>query len=429
MAMRRAGTGMAGIMAFLCALASWAPAALAQQDFSVLSSDAAADHHSYVWIDPGSDAKYVPFQDYDDGFTKVSLDFDFPFYGQKYKEVGISTNGYLAFGAHSAWTAGSSSEPINASLPTTKVPNSIAAPFWDDLILGPESKVVFRKGGSAPNRYAVVTWHKIHRFYTYAQPLGNPHRFTFQAVLYEQGLVRFQYHTMSNNGGKPDYASGMSATVGIENAAGDKAVQFLFGTLNPKYQDGNGGFGGITPSGRKLKSGMSLLFGKRVTLPVPQTLTQSDHANWTAAQPGFMDGDDIMWLRAQLKHSDPSVTLAIQAEVAPDGKPFTGLNVVQGNPVPSSGGVSEVSTGILPNGDYQWRARTTDTFGRVSSWVEFAGADVDFKIGKGLIDETRENRNGDENGCSHGLLGTAEGHALWLAAVVAGLLAACFRRF
>lgn len=103
-----------------------------------------------------------------------------------------------------------------------------------------------------------------------------------------------------------------------------------------------------------------------------------------------------------------------------------------GGTVSYVGGVSEAPTDILSNGDYKWRARAHTEMGVTSDWVEFNTAtSTHFRIGKGLIDETRDNDNGDGNPmqtCNGGVLVLGPGGWLALAAALAGLLAARRRR-
>ncbi|WP_369600986.1 DUF6701 domain-containing protein [Hahella sp. SMD15-11] len=106
------------------------------------------------------------------------------------------SNGLLHFGAdqmlHQAWQ--------NQSLPYGPADRFIA-PYWDDLSPAAGGSVTWDVLGTAPYRRMVVTWQNVPHF-------PNSGQYTFQAVLYETGIIRFRY-----GGGSTD---GSSATIGLE---------------------------------------------------------------------------------------------------------------------------------------------------------------------------------------------------------------------
>lgn len=149
-----------------------------------------------------------------DGFT-------FPFFGTRATTVTASSNGWLGIGL-----TYSSAVYTNASIPNTGAPNSMVAPFWDDLKPGTGGKVVAQLFGTAPNRHAVIQWHKF-AFNTGTADLN------FQVVLFENGLIELRYATMSGgDSGDLQRSTGTSATVGIENAAGTWGHQIGYNTAN-----------------------------------------------------------------------------------------------------------------------------------------------------------------------------------------------------
>ena len=174
------------------------------------------DSFGYVWVDsnePGGpvydwidisglgvtvgnsdDATYGPFD----------LGFAFPYYGSMYSQVSICTNGFITF-------ENTSADPYsNDPLPNTGAPNLMVAPFWDDLNPS-QGGDIYRYYDAANSRY-IVQWDGVPQYY-------NNGSFTFQVLLYESGVIVFQYQGLTD---------GSSATVGIENATGDDGLGILY---------------------------------------------------------------------------------------------------------------------------------------------------------------------------------------------------------
>ena len=76
----------------------------------------------------------------DDGYTLVGLGRNFTYFGDMYDEIYISTNGFASFG-NGTHCPDCNSYPdapgLNiTSLPSTKNPTNVLAPFWTDLDFG-----------------------------------------------------------------------------------------------------------------------------------------------------------------------------------------------------------------------------------------------------------------------------------------------------
>jgi len=160
----------------------------------------------YFWRDATDGAKSSLMGD--DGFAgPVPIGFNFPFYGNTYNGLYFSTNGLVTFGVGSTtWS--------NVDIPHPNSPNNFVAPFWDDLQVCGTQAIYYKQGGTAPNRYFVTEWHNVSRLGAPSSPL------TFEAVLYESGLVLFQYQSLA---GILD-----SNTVGIENSAGEIGLRYSY---------------------------------------------------------------------------------------------------------------------------------------------------------------------------------------------------------
>jgi len=147
----------------------------------------------------------------DDASVQVTLPFDFSFYGTTYTSANVATNGFLSF---------VSNIPIfaNGPIPSPDEPNGAIYPFWDDLIVDGAASVRTEELGTAPNRSFVIEWDNVAFF------ADTSKRVNFEVVLSETGQITYQYQGIDDDG----MEKGNSATIGIENAAGDDALQYSF---------------------------------------------------------------------------------------------------------------------------------------------------------------------------------------------------------
>jgi len=180
-----------------------------------------SDSEPYAWIDATS-GQEAGFDVVDDAFIgPIDLGFDFKFYEHSYSQIYISTNGLLSFGA-------GSTAHENRAIPLTSNPDNIIAPFWDDLSLIESdtitSTIHYLSGESQGSSYFVVAWHQVTRSGNITDPL------TFEAVLYENGDICFQYQDMQ---GELD-----EATVGIEDGDGVIGSQYLYNSAGIKALEG-----------------------------------------------------------------------------------------------------------------------------------------------------------------------------------------------
>ncbi|MDY6837597.1 MAG: RHS repeat-associated core domain-containing protein [Thermodesulfobacteriota bacterium] len=158
-------------------------------------------------------------QDDNEPAGTVSIGFGFEFFGTTYTTVTISENGYITFGVLS--------DPDNVSIPTQETPNSLIAPFWDDLNPehNPDSAIYFETLGTAPERQFVVQWNDV--------PLNADagSRLTFEAILFEgTNEIQFQYLFLEDGTGQSGSGavSGSSATIGIESPDGNEGKEISY---------------------------------------------------------------------------------------------------------------------------------------------------------------------------------------------------------
>jgi uncharacterized repeat protein (TIGR01451 family) len=161
---------------------------------------------AFRWID-ATPGRALALTD-DSCVGPLDLGFEFEFYGQRYSQVYVNSNGMVLFeSCNHAYR--------NVSIPSPSEPNAFVAPFWDDINPGAQS-VFLATFGAPPRRYAVVEWRDVSAY-------GETDTQTFEVVLYEgSNSVVFQYLELNGERG-----SGSSATVGIEDQSGTSGVQYL----------------------------------------------------------------------------------------------------------------------------------------------------------------------------------------------------------
>jgi len=131
----------------------------------------------------------------------IPLPFSFKYYENTYNEVWIAASGYLAFSQTDYWSA-------YGSVPSPATPNNVIAPYWTEVYIGPGSWIRYRSDGIAPNRYFVIEWHDV--------TIGEE-TYRFEVILYENGDIVFQYHTMGYGCGE----------AGIEDSTGWDGLTYI----------------------------------------------------------------------------------------------------------------------------------------------------------------------------------------------------------
>ena len=125
----------------------------------------------------------------------IEIGFPFPYCGQIYEDVKISTNGFINPGAN--WNDDSPNNQLHYGI------YPIIAPLWDDLSLA-EGSLQYATIGTAPNREFWVQYSNARWLYNNFNCYVN-----FQVVLSENGKIEFRY---GNTNGSP---LNCSASIGI----------------------------------------------------------------------------------------------------------------------------------------------------------------------------------------------------------------------
>jgi MSHA biogenesis protein MshQ len=147
--------------------------------------------------------------------------FVFPFAGTNYAQVRIMSNGIIQFGADAGFHRDYTSQtlPITAAAGgggggcPNSVPQNLLLVYWLDINTAPNiagALVQYEMLGTAPNRRFVITWNNVALY-------GNPAtRYSFQAILNENGTFKYQYTTGSS--------TGTGAAVGVQVTTTDYSL-------------------------------------------------------------------------------------------------------------------------------------------------------------------------------------------------------------
>ncbi|MEK7866055.1 MAG: hypothetical protein AAB434_05185, partial [Planctomycetota bacterium] len=199
-------------------------ATLALMPMAWATSDGAHDNQ-YFFVDSESPLGPAAGQWEDVGAAGVALDddeitdpldltFSFMFFGQAYRSIRVSANGFITFGIGSGAFD-------NQPIPTVGLPEAAIYVFWDDLIVPvPGGGVQITIVGNPPvgatpvsNRRVIIQWDNVTFFDDQA---GQFNSISFQCVLFEgSNDIEFRYRAPRGPLGRGD-----SATIGLEDETG-----------------------------------------------------------------------------------------------------------------------------------------------------------------------------------------------------------------
>jgi hypothetical protein len=163
---------------------------------------------AYSWVDiAGLGEEVGDSGDNDENYGFFCPGFPFPFYGNCFDSLRISSNGWISF---TDKTDSVSACRVNKPLPWLWGPYNLIAPFWDDLIFSDDSKIHFYSNSSDS---AIISFVNLARYST-----GGV--YSFQTILRSDGEMIFQYDGL---GDKLN-----SATVGIQNQDGTAGLEVIW---------------------------------------------------------------------------------------------------------------------------------------------------------------------------------------------------------
>ena len=164
------------------------------------------------WIDITDTGTLYSFPTNDASGESIQLGFDFPFYGETYNECIINPNGWIGFGDDNT-------EWDNGSVPSTSAPRASIMGFWDDLNPSNDNCTNSCSGDVYyhTNEDRMVVWFdNVSHWPNYF----DNSVYSFQIVIYATGEININYGTMIGDVN--------SATVGIQNAAGNSGLQMAY---------------------------------------------------------------------------------------------------------------------------------------------------------------------------------------------------------
>lgn len=152
------------------------------------------------------------FQQDDNRSNPVDIGFDFWYFGTRYTELSISTNGYIDFSAstNDGGPTGAAYGYVNTMFTAPNGTLLAIAPFYDDQTtqggvdpLG--NSIRTQLSGTAPNRVFTIEWNDM------AVYLNTSPSLTYQVKLYETtGVIEFLYSTMTSGTANFSYTCGIN---------------------------------------------------------------------------------------------------------------------------------------------------------------------------------------------------------------------------
>jgi hypothetical protein len=165
---------------------------------------------TFDWVDITGIGTPITALDADDEVvTGIPIGFSFPYYGNAFTTLSVSSNGWLSF----TYT-GTTSYLTNYALPSTSGVDNMVAGFWDDL-----SFLATHGSGSAYYHYDgtrfILSFINVPHY-----PSTGTGPYTFQYILYPNGKILYQYQSVG--------PTQNSATIGIQNAAKNDGLTVVF---------------------------------------------------------------------------------------------------------------------------------------------------------------------------------------------------------
>jgi hypothetical protein len=156
----------------------------------------------------------------DQNLGPFPIDFDFPYYnGVTHNGMRVCSNGFASF-------TSTATNYSNSPIPTAAEPNNLLAVYWDDLNLSTTSTYAhgevwyYNDPGGA---FFVMEFDSCAK---YGSTVTGEY-YTFEIILYPDGIIEYMYKDVVHG------TSSISATVGIENAAGDDGIQCTYNASGP----------------------------------------------------------------------------------------------------------------------------------------------------------------------------------------------------
>ena len=165
----------------------------------------------------------------DNGSQTVAIGFNFPYNGDTFNYIAISSNGALRLKKSSTVSSDDDFKADNQELPYK---NNSLYPYWYDLKPNFGGEIRYENKG---NKF-IISWEDI--------PDNNMmmiQEYTFQVVLYKSGDIRFRYDKNSSAGKKCmmmfiGWMCSDGATIGVEELA-NRYDQYSYKTVIDQEKD------------------------------------------------------------------------------------------------------------------------------------------------------------------------------------------------
>lgn len=145
----------------------------------------------------------------DNTHADVNIGFTFNYLGIDYTQVRINTNGWISLNL----SGDDVSSARNNYLFFNTLPQTVLAPWWDDLEADGSANVLYQASGTSPNRVFTVEWNNI---LSYSSTASSA-RLNFQVKLYEtSNVIEFCYGAVTGG----SHSSDEGASIGIKDAIG-----------------------------------------------------------------------------------------------------------------------------------------------------------------------------------------------------------------
>ena len=249
------------------------------------------------WIDISDTGTLYSFPTNDASGEFIQLGFDFPFYGETYNECIINPNGWIGFGDDNT-------EWDNSSVPSTSAPRASIMGFWDDLNPSNDNCTNSCSGNVYyhTNEDRMVVWFdNVSHWPNYF----DNSVYSFQIVIHATGEININYGTMIGEVN--------SATVGIQNAAGNSGLQMAY---NSSYIHED-----LTTIIKKAPGWVGLNELNNYELSGDLLEGNSDEINIIAQNNGLLDGVYNAYLNIS---SNASESISLLIELISEGNSLTG---------------------------------------------------------------------------------------------------------
>ncbi len=184
----------------------------------------------YEWEDISNTGTLLPrVSGADDEFESFDLGFAFPYFGQSFTSVFVSSNGFITFGE-------GSDQFSNSELPGADMPANEIAGFHTDLNPRRSGEIFYLNESDR----AIIQYEGVDSY-------GGTGKVTFQIVLKSDGTIDLRYKTL------PSVVD--DVTVGAQNATRDKGLSVAFGqaylhpNLTVRFAPGQGWLSASPASG------------------------------------------------------------------------------------------------------------------------------------------------------------------------------------